>query len=162
MSRTLFRQVPNLYFPTQGSSDGISELNAFDSSLLAAGIGDTNLVKMSSIIPPSCKKVDPFRLPFGSLVPVAYASITSSKPGQWLSAAVACAIPEDPMLAGLIMEHHDFERASVAEGRVREMVLSGMKERNREIREIVSVSSEHQVETCGAVFAGMVLWWSDV
>lgn len=157
----LFDHVPDIYFPTSGSSDASSELNAFDHALLDAGIGDTNLVKMSSIVPPSCQKVESFRLPYGSLVPVAYASMTSEREGTWIAAAVACAIPEDPSLAGLIMEHHGYGRASEIEERVRAMALEGMKHRERPIRRIVSVSAEHQVQTAGAAFAGIVLWWNE-
>ena len=36
---------------TSGKSEGPSKLNAFDNSLLDAGIGDVNLIKVSSIIP---------------------------------------------------------------------------------------------------------------
>jgi len=157
----LFPKVPNIYFPTAGSADSITELNAFDHALLAAGIGDTNLVKMSSIVPPSCNKVDPFRLPYGSLVPVAYAAMTSEVEGEWISAAVACAIPVDPTRAGLIMEHHGQGRATEIEAQVREMCMEGMRHREREYRTIVSISSEHQVVKAGAAFAGIVLWWHE-
>lgn len=158
--RTLFDHVPDIYFPTAGNAAGTTELNAFDHALLDAGIGDTNLVKMSSIVPPSCKKVDKFRLPFGSLVPVAYAAMTSSREGEWIAAAVACAIPEDPSLAGLIMEHHGTGRAEEIEAQVREMAMEGMAHRERAYKRIISVSAEQKVELAGAAFAGIVLWWN--
>ncbi len=163
MSKTnaLFPQVPDLYWPCAGTAEGFTELNAFDGALLAAGIGDTNLVKMSSIVPPSCKRVKPMRLPGGALVPVAYAAQTSNVPGQWLSAAVACAVPHDPSQAGLIMEYHAIgERAKEAEEHVREMARQGFATRNREIKELISVSAEHQVVKNGAAFAAITLWWS--
>ena len=37
---------------TVGHAEGGTPLNAFDNALLAAGIGNINLVKVSSIIPP--------------------------------------------------------------------------------------------------------------
>jgi len=52
-------------------------LNAFDMALLDAGVGDTNLVRMSSIVPPSCKEVEGMLLPKGGLIPIAYGSISS-------------------------------------------------------------------------------------
>lgn len=155
----LFERAPDLFFPVAGRGEGISELNAFDHALLDAGIGDTNLVKMSSIVPPACTQVDPIRLPFGTLVPVAYAAQTTAEPGQWVAAAVACAIPDDPTLAGLIMEHHGVGRASEIEAQVREMAQSGMKHRGRSYRRIISIAAEHQAEANGAAFAGIVLWW---
>ena len=37
---------------TVGAAEGGSLLNAFDNALLVAGIGNVNLVKVSSIVPP--------------------------------------------------------------------------------------------------------------
>ena len=162
MSISIFSRVPDLYWPCKGNAEGFTELNAFDGALLAAGIGDTNLVKMSSIVPPSCKRVDPVKLPYGALVPVAYAGQTSSTPGQWCAAAVACAVPHDPTSAGLIMEFHATDwRAKDAEEHVREMAKQGFLHRNREIKELISISAEHQVVKNGAAFAAITLWWSD-
>ena len=70
--------------------------------------------------------MDPVRLPFGALVPVAYAAQTSSEPGEWVAAAVACAVPHDPTQAGLIMEFHGTGwRGKDAEEHVREMAKQG-------------------------------------
>jgi arginine decarboxylase len=146
------------YFVCAGSADAKMPLNAFDHALLAAGIGDVNLVRLSSILPPSCQVVEPFQLPYGALVPVAYADMVSSEPGQWVSAAVAIAIPLDPTLPGLIMEHHGVGRLEEIEATVREMAVTGFQHRNREIKEIVSIGAEHQVDQHGAAFAGVVLW----
>ncbi len=146
------------YFVCAGSADAKMPLNAFDHALLDAGIGDVNLVRLSSILPPSCEKVEPFQLPYGALVPVAYADMVSSNPGEWVAAAVAIAIPVDPTLPGLIMEHHGVGRLDEIEATVREMAVTGFNHRNREIREIVSIGAEHQVEQHGAAFAGVVLW----
>ena len=151
-------QLPTHYFLVAGTGEGMTELNAFDHALLAAGVGDTNLVKMSSILPPSCQSMPPVSLPYGALVPVAYADMTASTPGDWVAAAVAVAIPFDPTLPGLIMEHHGIGRRVDVEAKVREMAIHGMQHRNREIRDVLVMGAEHQVETCGAAFAGVVLW----
>ena len=45
-------KTPTQYFLVSGASDGYMPLNAFDGALLQAGIGNTNLVRMSSIVPP--------------------------------------------------------------------------------------------------------------
>jgi arginine decarboxylase len=74
--------MPTRYFLVSGASEGYTPLNAFDGALLQAGIGNTNLVRMSSIVPPHCQEISPIPLPLGALVPVAYASITSDEPGQ--------------------------------------------------------------------------------
>ncbi|MEL6180574.1 MAG: arginine decarboxylase, pyruvoyl-dependent [Myxococcota bacterium] len=153
----MFKQ-PTRYCLVAGRAEGYTELNAFDQALLAAGVGDTNLVRMSSILPPWCTRVESIRLPYGALVPVAYADMVSSRPGEVIAAAVAIGIPVDPNMPGLIMEHHGIGRLEVVEAKVREMAIQGMSYRNREIRDLVSVGIEHVVETHGAAFAGVVLW----
>ncbi|QDG53572.1 arginine decarboxylase, pyruvoyl-dependent [Persicimonas caeni] len=153
----IFKQ-PTHYFIAAGHAEGYSPLNAFDQALLEAGVGDTNLVRMSSILPPSCQRIEPIDLPYGALVPVAYADMVSSNPGEWIAAAVAIGVPADPKLPGLIMEHHGVGRLDEIEAQVREMAVQGMAYRNREIQKVVSIGMEHQVDKHGAAFAGVVLW----
>lgn len=141
-----------------GSAEGFMPLNAFDQALLNAGVGDTNLVRMSSILPPSCQRVEFIKLPYGALVPVAYADQVSSEPGAVISAAVAIGVPMDPSLPGLIMEHHGYGPLSETLATVKEMAVQGMNYRNREIKEVLSIGAEHTVEQHGAAFAGVVLW----
>lgn len=153
-------KTPTKFFLVSGSSDGFSLLNAFDGALLKSGVGDTNLVRMSSILPPGCTEIRPRpkALPQGALVPVAYASITSDTPGETIAAAVAIGIPEDPGLAGLIMEYSAREDETAVRSQVMKMVEKGMEVRERPIREIISISSTFKVVTVGAAFAGVVLW----
>ncbi len=153
----MFKQ-PTRFSLVSGSAEGHTPLNAFDHSLLAAGIGDTNLVRMSSILPPRCFQVDKINLPYGALVPVAYADHTSSQAGDLISAAVAIAIPQDPTLPGLIMEHHGSASLTDTLAIVREMAIQGMMHRGREIKEVLTASAEHTVKNHSAVFAGVVLW----
>jgi arginine decarboxylase len=42
---------------TAGIAEGSTPLNAFDNALLAAGIGNVNLIKVSSILPPGIELV---------------------------------------------------------------------------------------------------------
>ena len=51
--------LPKRFFLTSGSGEASTELNAFDAALLAAKIGDTNLVKLSSILPPRAEEIEP-------------------------------------------------------------------------------------------------------
>ena len=151
-------EPPSHFFLSTGSADGGSVLNAFDRALLAAGVGDVNLVRLSSILPPGCEQVEPFELPGGSLVPTAYAEATSSNPGETIAAAVAVAVPENSSEPGLIMEHHGVCSLDDATGEVREMALRGMRHRERPVADILSTGSEHVVDRHGAAFAGVVLW----
>jgi len=143
---------------TTGISEGYTTLNAFDGALMNAGIGNTNLVKMSSICPPYCTEVEKVDIPHGSLVPVAYAEITSESAGEIIAAGVAIAFPDDEDHAGLIMEYSSHESRSIVEKKVRKMAEEGMKMRGKAIREIKSVAAEHRVNKCGCAFAAVVLW----
>ena len=153
-------QTPTKFFLVSGSSEGFSLLNAFDGALLASGVGDTNLVKMSSILPPGCEemKPPPVPMPQGALVPTAYASLCSDVPGEVISAAVAIGIPKDANRAGLIMEYSARADEGVVVEKVKKMVEKGMELRGRAIKVIMPVSATYRVVTIGAVFAGVVLW----
>ncbi|HBA55838.1 MAG: arginine decarboxylase, pyruvoyl-dependent [Syntrophorhabdus aromaticivorans] len=153
-------KTPTKFFLVSGSSEGFSLLNAFDGALLASGVGDTNLVRMSSILPPGCEEIKPppVPMPQGALVPVAYAALNSDVPGEVISAAVAIGIPKDGNRAGLIMEYSARAEESVVVAQVKKMVEKGMEMRNREIKEIMAISATHRVTGIGAAFAGVVLW----
>ncbi len=151
-------RTPDAYFLTKGSSEGYMPLNAFDGALLDAGIGDTNLVKMSSIIPPGAVPIEPVKPPAGALVPVAYASINSNMKGQTISAAVAAAFPTDKSRAGVIMEYSSTGPGEEIERIVRDMAAHGLQMRGLAVDRIESVSASHHVINEGAAFAAVVLW----
>ena len=94
--------LPKKYFLTAASAEGETELTAFDGALLNARVGNTNLLKVSSILPPGCEYEPGLVIPPGSLLPIAYGSITSSEPGELISAAVAVGIQAEGF--GVIME----------------------------------------------------------
>ena len=152
---------PKGFYLVSRHAEGYIPLNAFDLALINSGAGDTNLVRLSSILPPHAKKIEPVRLPGGALVPVAYADMMSSVPGQTIASAVAVAVPEDESLPGLIMEHHGVGTAAEIEATVRKMAEEGMGYRHRAYREILSISVEHVVVKHGATFAAVVLWDHD-
>src|SRR5262245_64043329 len=95
---------------TSGSAEGTTALNAFDNALLAAGIGNINLVKVSSILPPDTEVVELPRLRPGAIVPTAFAAITSEVPGEVVAAAVCWARPDDTRKNGGILEMYDKHR----------------------------------------------------
>lgn len=153
--------TPTRYFLAAGGSEGYTPLNAFDAALGAAGVADCNLVKLSSILPPSCRRVESFAPPFGSLTPVAYASMTSSLPGEEIAGAVAVGIPEDPALPGVIMEYSARGNAANAEAIVRDMAAEAFRIRDRKLADILSISTQHRVENIGAVFAAVIFGYDD-
>lgn len=155
--------TPNRFALVKGASEGRTRLNAFDNALLNAGVGDTNLMRMSSILPPAAEmcRVEEMNLPKGGLIPLAYASIDGTTPGRVISSAVAVGIPEDDRETGVIMEFEDHAHLDTVEGIVRQMVVDAFDYRKRELKEILSIGIEHTVEIFGATFAGVVLWYGE-
>jgi arginine decarboxylase len=151
-------KTPTQYFLVSGASDGYTPLNAFDGALLQAGIGNTNIVKMSSIVPPHCQRISPIALPPGALVPAAYAALTSDVPGEIISAGVAVALPEDENQNGLIMEYSAKGERHKIEETVRNMAIEGMKLRGWPIKELKSIGIEYKVKKVGVALAAVVLW----
>ncbi len=153
--------TPNCYALVSGAADAETRLNAFDHALLRAGVGDTNLMRVSSILPPAATRIgkEELLLPKGGLIPIAYAVIESAKPGQVISAAVAVGIPEDESEPGVIMEHEDEAELIIVETTVRKMAEDAFAIRNRRLKEVFSVGVEHHVEKVGSVFAAVVLWY---
>lgn len=153
--------TPDLFSLVKGAAEGRTRLNAFDNALINAGVGDTNLVRISSILPPGAveKDIEAIDLPPGGLIPLAYASIQSTTPGRLISSAVAVGIPEDPEQPGVIMEFEDHSRVDNVESIARQMVIDAFEFRKRKLKEIRSIAIGHQVERCGATFAAAVLWY---
>lgn len=60
--------IPKEFFVTSGRAlSSVSALNAYDMALEKAGIGQCNLVSVSSILPPNCKERDRVEIPAGSI-----------------------------------------------------------------------------------------------
>lgn len=60
--------LPTKFFVTSGEAiSKVSDLNAFDQALLKAGIGECNIVAVSSILPVGIKQVDRRVLPMGAI-----------------------------------------------------------------------------------------------
>ena len=142
---------------TAGHAEGATPLNAFDNALLAAGIGNINLVKVSSIIPPDADVVPLPQLKPGTLVPAAYAAITGRVPGELISAAVGYALPRDRTKAGVIMEYHDTVPKAEAEQVTHQMLEEAFRVRGEAIREMAVVGAEHRVEQIGCAVAAVTL-----
>ncbi len=150
--------LPDKYFLVAGFAEGKTPLNAFDNALMQAGIGNVNLIRISSILPPSAAEIEALRLPFGSLVPTAYAEETSEIPGTRIAAAVACGVPDDPELPGVIMEHHILG----AEEDCRKQVVAKVEEafamRGYRLKTCPVASASGVVKNIGSAMAAVVLW----
>ena len=142
---------------TAGHAEGGTTLNAFDNALLAAGIGNINLLKVSSILPPDVPVVELPKIKPGALVPTAYAAMTSETPGEVIAAAVGYAVPDDPAKNGVIMEFHGVAGREEAERQIRAMLDEAFRVRGETIADMRITAIEHRVERIGCALAAITL-----
>ena len=140
-----------------GHAEGGTALNAFDNALLVAGIGNINLLKVSSILPPDVPVVELPKIKPGALVPTAYAAITSETPGETVAAAVGYAVPDDPAKNGVIMEFHGVASREEAERQIHAMLDEAFRVRGETIADRRVFAVEHRVERIGCALAAITI-----
>ena len=124
---TLWPQTPNAVWASAGSAEGETELNAFDNALLAAQVGNLNLIRVSSVLPQDATLLDtPPTIVPGSLVPTVYSVQVGTRPGQTVAAAVGIGVGEGSH--GIIYESHGTSQREV-EAAVRQMIDEGFARR---------------------------------
>jgi arginine decarboxylase len=139
---------------TSGKAEGPTKLNAFDNALLAAGIGDVNLIKVSSIIPTGAEIVELPQFPAGKMVNTVLSYVSSSREGDQLCAVIAVAISDE---LGCVVEHGGINQdPEKVKGEALDMVNSMMRIRGLEIKDIIIKCQEHRVKNQGAAIAAVV------
>ncbi len=95
---------------------GRTLLSAFDHALLQAGVGNFNLIPLSSVIPPGSAVVrdgEPVHGGHGDRLYCVQAVAYADHPGEVVSAGLGWAI--HPTIGGLFVEHHGGTPESVEE-----------------------------------------------
>ncbi len=152
-----FGRTPNAIWASAGAAEGDTELNAFDNALLAARVGNLNLIRVSSVLPQEATLLlEPPRITPGSLVPTVYSVQVSARPGETVAAAVGIGVGDGSH--GMIYESHGTSLSEV-EATVRKMIDEGFARRGLRLKEVVVRSIEHKVERIGCAVAAVVLWW---
>ena len=149
--------TPRKFTLVAGTGEGSTELNAFDHALLAAGIGNVNLLRVSSILPSGAVYAERLEIEPGSLVPTAYGAITSEQPGQLIAAAIGVGLSEDTY--GVIMEFSGRCSRAEAERHVRGMVEEAFGTRGLALKTCLVKAVEHRVKQKGCAFAATALWY---
>jgi arginine decarboxylase len=115
--------VPKECFFTNGVGKHRTRLQSFELALRDAGIEKSNMVTVSSILPPGCKIISKSQ-GIGKLLPgqIAYvvlARAETDEPSRLVGAAVGLAAPADERHYGYISEHHGY---GMTEPRLRDLV----------------------------------------
>jgi arginine decarboxylase len=97
--------VPSRFFVTHSSAvSRTSDLNAFDKALIKAGIGEQNLVSVSSVIPIGAEKVEPCEMSMGAITHCVLAQMRGTE-GETIAAGIAYAYRKDGK-GGYVAEGH--------------------------------------------------------
>ena len=97
--------VPSRFFVTSGKGiNKTSELNAFDLALLQAGIGEQNLVSVSSVLPIGIRQVDRAPIARGAITHCVLARHGGGE-GEVISAGIAYGFRSDGQ-GGYVAEAH--------------------------------------------------------
>ena len=97
--------VPAKYFITSGkAASETSGLNAFDRALISAGIGEQNLVAVSSVIPEGSERIDPVEIRMGAVTHCVISQMRG-RGEEIISAGIAYAYRKDGK-GGYVAEGH--------------------------------------------------------
>ena len=122
--------TPTKFFLTKGVGTHKDYLASFELALRDADIEQFNLVSVSSILPPGCKKVTKAKglelLGPGEIVFLVLARNAGNESNRLLSASVGCAIPSHDKQYGYLSEHHSFGQTREVAGDYAEDLAASM------------------------------------
>lgn len=122
--------VPNKVFFTKGAGVHKEKLASFELALRTAGLAYCNLVLVSSIYPPGCKRISKEEgvklLRPGEIVFCVYDRESSNEPNRLVAASVGVAIPADENQYGYLSEHHSFGETDEKAGEYAEDLAASM------------------------------------
>jgi arginine decarboxylase len=137
-----------------GKAEGPTKLNAFDNALLDAGIGNVNLIKVSSMLESKAKIVKLPHLKAGTMVNCVLSTISSDKKGDLISSAIGIAIGDN---LGCVVEKSGINRdPEEIREEAKEMVKYMMNIRKERINELIVEEINHKVENLGSVVSSLV------
>lgn len=137
-----------------GKDEGPTKLNAFDNALSDAGIGDVNLIKVSSMLAGNTQITDLSELKAGSMINCVLSEITSDNPGDVITAVIAVAIGEE---LGCVVETTGINKKEndlIDEAKF--MVTYMMEKRKVEIKQLIVKKATATVENIASVVASVV------
>lgn len=122
--------TPAKFFFTKGVGIHKEKLSSYELALRDAGIAHFNLVTVSSILPPACKKVTKEKgvnfLSAGEVVFCVMARNETNEPNRLISASVGCAVPFGNNQYGYLSEHHSFGETEERAGDYAEDLAASM------------------------------------
>jgi|SRR3989344_3584612 len=122
--------VPKAIFFTKGVGRHKDYLQSFELALRDAGIEKCNLVNVSSIFPPGCKRIskeDGLKaLHAGEITFAVIARNATNEPNRLVAASIGVATPADASQYGYLSEHHPFGETDERAGEYAEDLAATM------------------------------------
>ncbi len=133
--------VPSKFFITHNSAVSmVSDLNAFDRALISAGIGEQNLVSVSSVIPEGAECTGYCKMPMGAVTHCILAQMRGTE-GETISAGIAYAYRMDGK-GGYVAEDHMRGSAELLRKNLTWKINEMSRIRDVEFGEIMFVTEE--------------------
>jgi arginine decarboxylase len=122
--------TPTKMFFTKGVGRHKDYLQSFELSLRDAGIEKCNIVNVSSIYPPGCKRVPKDegirQLSAGQITFCVMARNATNEPNRLIAASIGVAQPADDSVYGYLSEHHPFGETDERAGEYAEDLAASM------------------------------------
>jgi len=122
--------VPTKIFFTKGVGKHKEYLSSFELSLRNAGIEICNLVNVSSIFPPNCKRISKEEglkeLQPGQITFAVIARNSTNEPNRLIAASIGVALPADSNAYGYLSEHHPYGETEKTAGEYAEDLAATM------------------------------------
>jgi arginine decarboxylase len=122
--------VPTKIFFTKGVGRHREYLQSFELALRSAGIEKCNLVSVSSIYPPGCKRIPAQEglklLQPGQITFCVMARNATNEPNRLIAASIGVAIPADETQYGYLSEHHPYGETDSKAGEYAEDLAATM------------------------------------
>jgi len=123
-------QVPGRVFFTKGVGRHKDYLQSFELALRDAGAEKCNLVNVSSILPPKCRRLPASEglrsLEPGAITFVVMARNATNEPNRLIAASIGVAQPTDNTAYGYLSEHHPFGETDERAGEYAEDLAATM------------------------------------
>lgn len=117
-------------FFTKGVGKHKDYLASFEVALRDAGIQPLNIVVISSILPPGCKRVSKEEglklMRPGQIAFTVMARNATNEPNRLIAASIGLAQPADPTMYGYLSEHHPFGETDEVAGAYAEDLAATM------------------------------------
>jgi arginine decarboxylase len=122
--------TPTRMFFTKGVGRHKDYLQSFELALRDAGIEKCNLVSVSSIYPPGCKRIPKDegvkQLSAGQITFCVMARNATNEPNRLIAASIGVAQPADDTVYGYLSEHHPFGETDERAGDYSEDLAASM------------------------------------